>query len=309
VDLLSLSQRRKADPTLSSWVPDWRIAQKCNHKAQPENDNSKGPTKLGEYKPRISQMSKCAQCKAETSEILRPCGQLPWNTSFAASGTQSFNLHPSIDKIPSEQLSLYGYTIDTIETVAEPFHPGPKGISKIYDQVLRYFDDIERLCKHSDAKFTSTGDDIYNGAKDVRLSACFLVPTADQEAHGAIFFICRATIPYSRAGYEDILEDISRAARNLDAEKNSPEMQSYRNMLGHQRNRRPFLSETGYVGLAPDAAEVGDQLVIFAGGKFPYVLRKGRDGLCRLVGEAHVHGVMYGEFFTQARVVEEFVLN
>ena len=50
------------------------------------------------------------------------------------------------------------------------------------------------------------------------------------------------------------------------------------------------------VGLAPSHAQKGDVIVIFLGAKFPYVLRETDHGTYTFVGEAYVHGVMYGEF-------------
>ena len=65
----------------------------------------------------------------------------------------------------------------------------------------------------------------------------------------------------------------------------------------------------GFVGLAPKHVENGDLIVIFPGAKFPYVLRRFDDGKCILVGEAFVHGIMYGEFMSKDPEIEEFVLR
>jgi hypothetical protein len=68
-----------------------------------------------------------------------------------------------------------------------------------------------------------------------------------------------------------------------------------------QKSRRPFLSISGYVGLAPEFTEQGDELVVFCGATFPYVLRRNGDGTYPLVGEGYVHGIMGGEFVKIAR--------
>jgi len=81
----------------------------------------------------------------------------------------------------------------------------------------------------------------------------------------------------------------------------------YVNMMSWQRFRRPFLSQKGYFGLVPDTAAVGDVVVVFEGAKFPYVLRKCEDEVeekYTLVGEAYVHGIMYGEFAEQPKESE-----
>lgn len=54
-----------------------------------------------------------------------------------------------------------------------------------------------------------------------------------------------------------------------------------------------------------------DMIIIFPGAKFPYVLRRYDHGGCVLVGEAFVHGIMYGKYFaaSQEREMEGFVLK
>ncbi|KAF9768118.1 hypothetical protein IL306_014633 [Fusarium sp. DS 682] len=55
-----------------------------------------------------------------------------------------------------------------------------------------------------------------------------------------------------------------------------------------------FITEKGYLGLGPARTEVDDTVAMIAGAHVPFVLRKGAGGWI-LVGEAYVHGVMYGE--------------
>jgi hypothetical protein len=59
------------------------------------------------------------------------------------------------------------------------------------------------------------------------------------------------------------------------------------------------LTEGGYLGWVPRKARVGDTICIFAGAKAPYflrrVLRLGGPRLFTFIGEAYIHGLMYGE--------------
>jgi len=87
------------------------------------------------------------------------------------------------------------------------------------------------------------------------------------------------------------------------------EVARYNTMMNDQLFRKPFLAKKGYVGLAPDHTEVGDMIVIFLGGKFPYVVRGNGDGTYRFIGEAYIHGIMYGEFMENAPGVVDFVLR
>ncbi len=82
----------------------------------------------------------------------------------------------------------------------------------------------------------------------------------------------------------------------------SDDLVSYIAFMNDMHGRKPFITTQGYVGIGPEAAVPGDMVVIFAGGKFPYVIREHPDpagefaGTLQPVVEAYVHGVMYGEF-------------
>ncbi|KAK0614482.1 heterokaryon incompatibility protein-domain-containing protein [Immersiella caudata] len=76
-------------------------------------------------------------------------------------------------------------------------------------------------------------------------------------------------------------------------------------------SRRPFLSETGFVGLVPMSAQPGDQVVIFLGGRAAYVIRRANvaEETWILVGECFAHGIMYGEFMEGKPEVRDFRLR
>ncbi|OAQ96547.1 hypothetical protein LLEC1_02349 [Akanthomyces lecanii] len=60
--------------------------------------------------------------------------------------------------------------------------------------------------------------------------------------------------------------------------------------------RRVMSTANGYLGLVPRAAQHGDQVWLFSGGRTPYIIRPtGRPGQFTFVGEAYVHGIMDGE--------------
>ncbi|ETN38450.1 uncharacterized protein HMPREF1541_06485 [Cyphellophora europaea CBS 101466] len=65
-------------------------------------------------------------------------------------------------------------------------------------------------------------------------------------------------------------------------------------ILGTRLNgRRLVLTESGSMGLGPEACEPGDSVVLIAGMRMPFIVRKA--GLYwRLVGWAFVYGIMYG---------------
>ncbi|MCJ1460161.1 hypothetical protein MMC28_010540 [Mycoblastus sanguinarius] len=62
--------------------------------------------------------------------------------------------------------------------------------------------------------------------------------------------------------------------------------------------RKFFVGEAGYQGLASSFAQVGDVMAVLLGGAYPLTLRKVNDHYI-MVGEAYVHGIMYGEMMTR----------
>ncbi|CAJ0545233.1 Ff.00g087060.m01.CDS01 [Fusarium sp. VM40] len=64
--------------------------------------------------------------------------------------------------------------------------------------------------------------------------------------------------------------------------------------------RRPFLTDTGYLGAGYMSIEAGDELWIVSGSPAPLILRRtgARDDEFTIVGEAYVHGIMHGETVT-----------
>jgi len=59
--------------------------------------------------------------------------------------------------------------------------------------------------------------------------------------------------------------------------------------------RRFFTTKGGYMGLCPSISRSGDLVVILFGGRTPYILRRGRNGLFRFIGECYVYGLMNAE--------------
>jgi hypothetical protein len=62
-----------------------------------------------------------------------------------------------------------------------------------------------------------------------------------------------------------------------------------------------FATDSGYLGLAPKGSEVGDAVWIVQGGKVPFILRPTGKESFRFVGEAYVHGRMFGEMAEVAK--------
>ncbi|KAL6803366.1 heterokaryon incompatibility domain-containing protein [Trichoderma sp. SZMC 28013] len=65
--------------------------------------------------------------------------------------------------------------------------------------------------------------------------------------------------------------------------------------------RRLARTKKGYLAVVPSQSSVGDQISLYEGGKFPFVVRSiTGQGQKQLVGPCYVHGIMYGEAWDQS---------
>ncbi|KIW05028.1 uncharacterized protein PV09_04184 [Verruconis gallopava] len=60
-------------------------------------------------------------------------------------------------------------------------------------------------------------------------------------------------------------------------------------------NRRFFISQSGRFGWGVDGVNVGDEVMVPAGGRYPLVIRSASLGQHMIVGDCYLHGVMEGE--------------
>jgi hypothetical protein len=85
--------------------------------------------------------------------------------------------------------------------------------------------------------------------------------------------------------------------------KYAPVSSGFRLRLFAAAEQRRFVyTREGFIGLASPQTRPGDCIALFAGGKVPLVIRdaEGPEGnmvLWRVVGDAYVHGIMFGEGF------------
>ena len=70
--------------------------------------------------------------------------------------------------------------------------------------------------------------------------------------------------------------------------------------------RRLCLTEKGYIGLAPENAQLGDKVAILLGMPAPQILRRQGSNFV-LVGESYIHGIMQGEAFDLPNTLIEWI--
>lgn len=81
----------------------------------------------------------------------------------------------------------------------------------------------------------------------------------------------------------------------------------YRNRMRCMKNKRPYITKEGYVGMGPIGMEEGDLVVVLGSAFLPYVVRRieAYTNGYSLIGECYCDGVMDGEIVSQ-RTEQEF---
>ena len=289
LDVLAYSQFPKSDPQMPTWVPDWQV-------------HLQSYSSIGEDKKDHNQYH-----NHWAKHIHDPCGGRPWDTAFRASGIRNFK--PSKDFVfasasfsswDSPPLVLRGVRIDKISSFKNPWvFDITEGVIGNLALISSYLNDIELLIEESNAK----GKNIYKNPND-RETAYYRIPVADREMNSNGF--CHQATEATRAGYDFLKKDLE--VGNILASAVTMEKLGYWNMMAVLLYRRPFITENGYVGLGPEHLDKDDVVVVFLGARFPYILRKSLRSGWTLVGEAYVHGIMYGEFMEEEKKEEIFSL-
>ena len=79
----------------------------------------------------------------------------------------------------------------------------------------------------------------------------------------------------------------------------SSQIKPYNNFLdlvgSHLKGRHLFTTEEGYIGVAPEAVKIGDQVCVILGCESPLLLRLQENGMYVVIGECYIHGLMSGE--------------
>lgn len=195
-------------------------------------------------------------------------------------------------------LSLTGVILGTISSIGSTWSIGING------DILDHLPAINNLIS-SIADFAAQST---RYTKEQKLEATWRVPICDLEQHGATSLPHRATLQ-ARLGFWALYTLARNNPHWYDAhpEARIPNI-SYIGRLRRMFDARPFLSDTGYVGVCPMEAQPGDVVVVFRGGRVPYVLR-GQGEMWKLVGEGFAYGAMDGEVMSEkSGEVQSFLL-
>ncbi|GAP86837.2 putative heterokaryon incompatibility protein [Rosellinia necatrix] len=210
----------------------------------------------------------------------------------ASGGTQAAHVALIGDETGRNGLRVRCVAIDTVATVAHvhsaPLLPGSGGggggepdFLVFHDAFRAGFDELVRRrgSVYADPEDAFARlllmDDLYTGRNAIAYSTPITDPAG---AYRGALAAWRERRAQGRA-----------PGARMDA------VQTYAMQAGAASVGRGFATtRNGYIGLVPPCAQVGDLIVVVLGATVPYVLRWAHTGYV-LVGDAFIHGVMYGE--------------
>ncbi|KAJ4287302.1 hypothetical protein N0V90_012700 [Kalmusia sp. IMI 367209] len=271
-----------------------------------------------------------------SAPLLHPCAGYLWDNHFSASG-KNFQEQSILFPNP-RSISLEGIKLDYIEKTGDVWNPD---WSSPLDPrtALRYLSQVRMFCTKSSridksVKLAAAGQiavrsefceahsafiedwedwedpndsnylkDSDSEDSDGTSDSSFLSWTAWQDPEECELcvhcfkLVLKTLAEMKKTGNKPLITTIDEKYTDL-----------YMSELKTLHTRRPFLSKSGYVGLAPADCAEGDVIVIFFGGKTPYTLRLRTEVDYTLVGETYVYGVMYGEAMEQRIETETFIL-
>ncbi|KAL2158239.1 hypothetical protein VTH06DRAFT_4559 [Thermothelomyces fergusii] len=207
---------------------------------------------------------------------------------YSASGSAPPSARLVGDDTGAGGLSVRCVVVDAIATV-EHVHSaprvspgGPPDFLVFHDRFRAAFDELVRqgrsIYRDNEEAFARLllADDTYTGGNAILYSSPIVDPAATYRSALAAF--------RQGCGYRGTM-----AGQKMNAVE-TYQMQASTTVLG----RGFATTRTGYIGLVSPMAQIGDLVVVIMGATVPYVVRKAEGGYL-LVGDAFVHGLMYGE--------------
>lgn len=71
---------------------------------------------------------------------------------------------------------------------------------------------------------------------------------------------------------------------------------------GLEVNQRFFITSNDYLGFGASSLSEDDEMWLLVSGKVPFIFRRASKGRYQLVGEAYLHGAMFGELMTDEAI-------
>jgi hypothetical protein len=238
-------------------------------------------------------------------QVRMPSCHVPWINNFTASWAP---VKPpaalAIKSVKPGVVSIPGFKVDTIKELGSLWDPNWLAPVEAA-AALQFLVDIEEFCRKSER--TKRG---VSGEKDfdVAKSDAARIAIVDLRGKNGNSLSWAEFCPVLQERAKDILREQLASGKDTTADSLALYQDVYIRLLKQLHTRRPFITTTGYVGICPSHAEPGDGICIFQGSKIAYVLRATQGEAYRMVGEAYVHGVMYGELARGTVELKDFIL-
>lgn len=216
------------------------------------------------------------------------------NPKHGASASKKSFTRQKVEFPDSESLTLKGTLVDTVKAFGSVWSPDWLGTLLDHEHTLKYLSEIQAFCTQSQRIPTENVE-----LETSRIAITDWHPLGDQSE-----FI-NPLDSYRRV----IFQALGKEEKPKLAEHVYDQDYWYRRVMQFLRACRPFITASGFVGLAPPHIESGDVVCIFVGGTVPYILRREEEGVYSLVGEAFVHGVMYGEWMATKPTIKTITLR
>jgi hypothetical protein len=227
-------------------------------------------------------------------------------------------------------LGLAGFRVDSIVAVAEGVAWMDMSFSA--DRFALFFSQIDSLFERGMAEHAEVPE-LYDGSAERRAEARWRVPTGDlfwtrisdmHRAEASEVVVahqqCREMVQFFGECERAPAEAQERMFKEWDWEgkREREELGTfYQESMRYMIRKRPFLTSEGYLGMGPAGAEAGDVVVVFCGGRIPFMLRPTKSDLMvgeekkqlfEFVGEAYCDGVMDGEIVDKRELSEFYII-
>jgi hypothetical protein len=231
---------------------------------------------------------------------------IPFSDPLNATYCAGLHLMPAVNINNDKQISLEGFTIDTVEHKLDFAEDG----DFIVDSVPHNATPDSATPHPEDTKLPLRGT---WGAIYQAITADLLIAPADRTRWRKDYEENRISPQFSIAPYSynslfSVLVQTIRTDLNADADWVSSKG-TIRTDAHLHRARRELLAERslfwtkkGYIGLGTAHMRPGDEVVVFSGDTTPFLLRSEGgvhgelEGAYKIVGDCYLFGWMYGEF-------------
>jgi len=213
--------------------------------------------------------------------------------------------HPAAEH--PKVLRLKGYSVDIIEDVGRDVWADEK---MDHDWFLRFFSQIDNIWRRSLEKVVriygeQTGRQKVEARWRVLIGDIYCTQTeGSRRATPDVVVRYKELVEYVQLLQEVHLlsgKEWKEAHEKLLARNRAGRTgDMFRASMSVMKGKRPFLTRLGYLGMGPAEARAGDKVVVFCGGRIPFVLRpkEASEELLSFIGESFCHGVMDGQAVT-----------